>query len=753
MKWFKNLKTRTKLLSCFAVVVALIITLAVVSSMQLSRIEDVKDHVMDYPMRSELAVANFLGDVYGLRSAVMSAVAYAGANSSMLDDAKEDADFYFNEGLAWLDEYIRITREDPNYTQQEINYRLEQASSVQNLFREYKDVVFEPVLAAAYRGDYELTLSILREGAAIREDLTTIALYKKELSQKTVEGQREYAKQISDETERNAILISVAAVGLAVVLALFVSSVISKPIVRMVDVAENVAKGNLNVNIDTSSNDEIGTLAKSFARVIEVINYLVADLELLLDANDKGDIGHRIDITHFEGSYKEVVDGVNKLYSGTITETMELLGVITKFGRGNFEADITQKPGKKAAMNVSLNKMRENIYSVSNDIQMMVDGVIEGDLSVRADATQYRGKWEAIISGLNQLMEEVSAPIAEVGEIMNHVAQGELDYRVEGHYKGAFLSLKDSVNKTVTNVGVYIDEISEILNALANNDLNQNITREYVGKFAAIKEAMLHIIETLNKVIGEMTASAEQISAGANAISDSSMSLAMGSTKLSSSVDELNTTVATINENSGRNAENAKLAETLSNESKENALRGDQDMKDMLLSMDGIKESSEKITQIIKVIEGIAFQTNLLALNAAVEAARAGDHGRGFAVVAEEVRSLALRSSNAAKETTGLIQESIERVNSGTKVAGQTAEALQAITENVAKVADIIQGISVSSIEQAEAVGNVTRELSEITNVMHNTTASSEEAAAAAEQLTSQADMMHSLASVFKMRK
>ncbi|HWQ31162.1 MAG TPA: methyl-accepting chemotaxis protein [Negativicutes bacterium] len=288
---------------------------------------------------------------------------------------------------------------------------------------------------------------------------------------------------------------------------------------------------------------------------------------------------------------------------------------------------------------------------------------------------------------------------------------------------------------------------------IANGDLDVDVDINSQDEIGALAKAFKNMADNLNEVISNIAAASEQVASGSKQISDSSIALSQGATEQASSIEQLTASVEEIESQTRQNADNAIQANHLAETARTNAAKGNSQMKDMLKSMDEINESSKNISRIIKVIDDIAFQTNILALNAAVEAARAGQHGKGFAVVAEEVRNLAARSANAAKETTAMIEGSISKVAEGTKIANQTAEALNEIVEGISKVANLVGDINVASNEQSAGVSQINQGIMQVSEVVQTNSATSEEAAAASEELAGQAELLKDQVSRFKIKK
>jgi len=347
----------------------------------------------------------------------------------------------------------------------------------------------------------------------------------------------------------------------------------------------------------------------------------------------------------------------------------------------------------------------------------------------------------------------ISKPMQTLAKVSDHIALGDVDiYGIITEKDKQVKYRKDEIGAFSLAFNKLIDgtvKLSREVETIATGDLTAAVTvrseKDVMGK------AISELVDKFHALAVSIVSSADQVDAGARQVADSSTALSQGATEQASSVEELSASMEEITSQTTQNAENAQKTNELAKTIQKNADVSSAQMAEMLRAMEEINASSDNIGKIIKVIEDIAFQTNILALNAAVEAARAGQYGKGFAVVAEEVRNLAGQSSKAAKETTELIENSIQKVGNGTKIAGETSAALSKIIAGVSQAGELVSSIATASNEQASALEQINQGITEISQVVQTNAASAEECAAASEELSSQADCLKENVSVFKL--
>ncbi len=303
----------------------------------------------------------------------------------------------------------------------------------------------------------------------------------------------------------------------------------------------------------------------------------------------------------------------------------------------------------------------------------------------------------------------------------------------------------------VTALANHLKDREELALAIASGDLTREV--ELASANDSLGRALQAMLESLQQIIGQVQTAAEQISSGSAQVASSSQSQAEGATRSAASLEEISASVNQLSSQTKFNADHASEANKLSSEARTAAERGNRQMQQMVEAMAEINTSSQSISRIIKTIDEIAFQTNLLALNAAVEAARAGQHGKGFAVVAEEVRNLAARSANAARETAELIEGSVKKTENGAAIADSTALALGEIVSGITGVSDLVANIATASQEQSLGITQINQGLAEIDDTIQQNTANSEEGAAAAQELASQAEELRRMLSRFVIKQ
>ena len=436
------------------------------------------------------------------------------------------------------------------------------------------------------------------------------------------------------------------------------------------------------------------------------------ELQAVIDATNtmtkgqtQGDIEAYIDVDRFKGAYRRMAEGVNAGVRIHVDNILEFLNLIATYANGDFSPVLPPRPGKQVVANQRMDLLRNNLRNVSAEVQGLLKAAQEGRLEARADAGKFSGDWAKILMGLNETMEVLAAPVSEATSVLEKLAQRDLRARMDGTYQGDHTRIKESLNATAT----------------------------------VLHDAMAQVTEA----VGQVSSASEQIAS-------TSQTVAAGASEQASSIEETSASLEEMTASTQQSADNAQQANALAQVAKGAATEGTTSMAQMQGAMERIRASAEGTSQIIKDINEIAFQTNLLALNAAVEAARAGEAGRGFAVVAEEVRSLALRSKEAANKTEELIRQSVKEAEEGAVTSKKVSEKLSEIAGSIGKVTDIVAEIASAAKEQAAGISQVTKAVSEMDKVTQQNAASSEESSSSAEELSSQSQELAALVGAFQ---
>ena len=759
MKWFSNLKIRTKFLIGFMVLAAPLMFLILYAIIQMNNIGVQYQITIDHPVAARDAALRSQSNGHALRRTVTNLLIQEYTSNDPLatgttESLRAEATGFFEEAMQAIYEYENAIRTYGRFSPEETSYYITYAENLRRLLQAYYNEVYMPILEHVLDGNHTYAITHAEQSTTLINEVLRAFSDILAASAQFIEYKAQASYDLAASTFRLIIILSLAVIIMMIFAALFAANFITKPIRLLSQIVHDMGEGKLHVSVDPSfmTKDEIGDLAKSIYTSIESSKNVVEDLDKLADEFiEGGNIGYRIDTSKYANEFKQLAEKSNYIIESEVNSIMPIITALSKMANGDFDLDLNDLPGQKVAMSQAIKEISAKLNEICESALNLVKKAKMGDFKAHIDESRFDGSWAVLVHELNNLMDAMEEPISEIERNVIIMSHGDFSH-LEGEYHGTFGTLKDACNVVNDTTLAYVKEISQTLQSVAEGDLTVSLKQEYIGSYAPIKTALNTILDSLNQTLSDVRSTVDQVALSADQMSQNAAYLADGASKQSSLIEELSNSITLVHEKAMQASNSSASANESVVHTGEYVATGNEAIKLMADTMNTIKVSSENIANINDVITNIAFQTNLLALNASVEAARAGEHGKGFSVVADEVRSLAGRSQQSASETSEIVEQDLTHVTEGLKTMAEVVTSFETIANNIAEISNLVSDISGVSADQLESISSINSSVSLISEVVTDTTTTAEEFAASSQDLSSQAEVLRQKFAFFKLR-